>query len=274
MRKLTFSRALRASALAAVFMTGGCALPVGVQVAIFALDGFTLMATQKTIADHGISAASGQDCALYRVVTAREGEGGVCRDSDSGTALAENSGASADDGFAPVIFSDPEADLEYAAAEAAGVIEERRAADALIAAAAPESVTPDVVTPDTAAPAEALAENAAVADTEDAAGAKLREAEITDGRYIVIGTFRTMINAEQLALKRRAFEPRVLVTELRSGSLYRVVIGPYEEGKRRTLTRELAKAGMFDVWAMGVIALDWPNVWAPAPALQIAETGE
>lgn len=47
----------------------GCALPLSVTVASWALDGASYLTTQKSITDHGISFIAGQDCALFRVVT-------------------------------------------------------------------------------------------------------------------------------------------------------------------------------------------------------------
>lgn len=267
MRKQTFVRALRAPAVMAAVLTGGCALPIGVQVAFFAVDGISLAVTEKTVAGHGLSAASGQDCALHRIITSDDGEG-ICRSAD--TALAEASAAGGPAGPAP---SDPAADYEHIAAQAEAELPERPAA-ATQTAAAPETLAPETAAPGAGVQTETT--SAAVADAADAApgddaGVKLHEAAIDEGRYIVIGTYRSMPNAERLALKHRAFEPRVLMTELRSGALYRVVVGPYEEGRRRVLARELAEAGMFDVWAMAVTdEARPPKVWAPAPQLQIA----
>jgi len=57
---------------------GGCAaLPVPVQIASWALDGLSVITTQKSITDHGLSIVSNQDCAIWRGFT----EGEICRDS-------------------------------------------------------------------------------------------------------------------------------------------------------------------------------------------------
>jgi len=66
-------------------LLGGCALPVPVQVVSWALDGFSLLTTKKSLTDHGISALAQQDCALWRGVT----EGSVCREDDPMAILAE-----------------------------------------------------------------------------------------------------------------------------------------------------------------------------------------
>ena len=50
----------------APLLVAGCALPVGVQIATLVADGVFLMTTEKTIADHGISAVTKQHCAVWR----------------------------------------------------------------------------------------------------------------------------------------------------------------------------------------------------------------
>ena len=75
---------------------GACALPVPVQIISWAIDGFSYLATDKTVADHGISMVVDKDCALFRGVT----EGQVCRDEQDNdkpvmTALSQ-SGADLD----------------------------------------------------------------------------------------------------------------------------------------------------------------------------------
>ena len=52
----------------------GCFLPPVISLASLALDIGSFAATGKTVADHGISAAAQEDCALLRVF-----DGGICR---------------------------------------------------------------------------------------------------------------------------------------------------------------------------------------------------
>ena len=56
-------------------LAGGCGLPPALTVASFAADGVSYAATGKSVTDHGISAATGHDCALLRPVT---GDRPVC----------------------------------------------------------------------------------------------------------------------------------------------------------------------------------------------------
>lgn len=49
-------------------LAAGCAVPAAVTVASLAADGVSYVATGKSVTDHGISAATGEDCALLRPV--------------------------------------------------------------------------------------------------------------------------------------------------------------------------------------------------------------
>ncbi len=53
-------------------LLGGCGLPPVLMVASYAIEGVTLLATGKTIADHAISNAMNKDCSLFRDVKGRQ----------------------------------------------------------------------------------------------------------------------------------------------------------------------------------------------------------
>lgn len=66
-------------------MLGGCAMPVGVQVASWAMDGISYIATKKSMTDHGLSIVTQRDCAMWRVVKQEE----ICvKYDDATTAIA------------------------------------------------------------------------------------------------------------------------------------------------------------------------------------------
>ncbi|MEK9754962.1 MAG: SPOR domain-containing protein [Rhodospirillaceae bacterium] len=69
-----------ASALLAPLALGACGLPIGVQIASLFADGVSYLTTDKSLTDHGISAVTGEDCALWRGV---EGNS-ICRADDGG----------------------------------------------------------------------------------------------------------------------------------------------------------------------------------------------
>jgi len=78
-----------AAVLCSAVLLSGCALPLPVQVAGWLLDGASVLTTDKTIADHGLSMVAGQDCSIWRGF--RDGE--VCRDERDGTLVAAASAA-------------------------------------------------------------------------------------------------------------------------------------------------------------------------------------
>jgi len=85
----------RVAALGAgALLLGGCALPLPVQVASWALDGISYIATQKSVADHGISMVANKDCAVLRGLL---DDGYICRDIDGATGVAVASRAGATD---------------------------------------------------------------------------------------------------------------------------------------------------------------------------------
>jgi hypothetical protein len=50
----------------------GCVLPAGVVIASYAADGVSYVATGKSVTDHGLSVATGHDCALLRPILKRK----------------------------------------------------------------------------------------------------------------------------------------------------------------------------------------------------------
>jgi len=83
--------------LALCLLLSGCALPVPLKIASWAVDGISYLTTQKSVLDHGLSAMNGQDCAVLRMAT----EGKACRnhtpgvDFDGDLALQASGGFSA-----------------------------------------------------------------------------------------------------------------------------------------------------------------------------------
>lgn len=49
-------------------LLSGCGLPPALMIASYAADGVSYVATGKSVSDHGISAVTGRDCAVWRVI--------------------------------------------------------------------------------------------------------------------------------------------------------------------------------------------------------------
>ena len=67
-------------------LLSGCAMPVPMRIASLAADGISYITTQKSVMDNGLSAVSGQDCAMLRLAT----EGKACRDRAPGVGFDTN----------------------------------------------------------------------------------------------------------------------------------------------------------------------------------------
>ena len=72
-----------------VLLLGGCALPIPIQVASWALDGISYLVTEKSVADHGLSMLAQKDCAVLRGLL---DDGEICRDNDDATTLLADRG--------------------------------------------------------------------------------------------------------------------------------------------------------------------------------------
>ena len=90
------SKAYRfAGAVAAPLLIAGCGMPIGFQIASLLADTISVITTDKTLTDHGISAVTEKDCALWRTVEGND----ICRETDdTDTILADAS-------FIPPAFS-------------------------------------------------------------------------------------------------------------------------------------------------------------------------
>ena len=75
--------------LPCVLVVQGCALPVPVRLASWAIDGIVLVATKKSVPEHGISMIAQKDCSFLRGVMEQK----FCIDlPDQGTAIAAADG--------------------------------------------------------------------------------------------------------------------------------------------------------------------------------------
>ena len=82
----------RALILVAPLLVAGCALPLPVRVASWAIDVVSYMTTRKSITDHGISLVMERDCAVWRMVTDRR----VC-DETAPDVVVASSGAESEE---------------------------------------------------------------------------------------------------------------------------------------------------------------------------------
>lgn len=263
-------------------LLGGCALPVPIQVASWAIDIISVVTTEKSITDHGLSALTSKDCALYRAVT--EDDNVVCRDIDDrkdvmtadagqdAKALADKDILPAAPGFDTIEAQVAKADTvpvpDQAAAQSSDIVikpvpgdEQPVAVNIDLAALQPVTENTDrpfvrftqpkvdvVQVPATALQTAALQ-----------TGALPSAAEPKEGFYYVIGSFRGSERAKRHMQAFRSLVPAVLHGKIgRDGrDVYRVVVGPFDAQERTGAFRRIKRAGIADTWAIRVSPKDW-----------------
>jgi len=291
---------------AGVLLLGGCALPVPIQIASWALDGISYLATEKSVADHGLSMVAQQDCAVLRGLLS---EGEFCRDiKDSTTVVVDNgSGKSPSDSrkglvenggteIASLSQIESLANFETASGvengdvkASAGVASAQHEKDITEIAWSLDSVeypleisvmeepAPEVSAPDEFAFSFRLAidewqtQASAMAAKEIAPMAEQADSKVgepTVGLYFVIGSFRQHKNARDLRQQFQALTPSVLSAKLEHGTLYRVVVGPFGQRDAKEVHRSIFKAGISDSWAIRIEPGQWSMAMVDPPALK------
>ncbi len=296
---------------AGILFLGGCALPVPVQIASWALDGISYMLTEKSVADHGISVLAQKDCAVLRGLL---DPGEFCRDfDDTATALADggdygvlfSSGetdAAPDGDIAGDIDEDIAAIAEFETAAGGPTEEGARTnarpvladgvdtAAALISAAVAfedsaslDAYPAEVVVLDQAVDELAI-QQAALGDVEDLAPVRTfagaigewqaKTTQVADngnepaaGFYFVIGSFREHANARKLRSRYRALTPSVLSAKLDKATVFRVVVGPFDQDQAKDFHKRIFRAGISDSWAIRVKPGEWSMAMVDPPAI-------
>ena len=243
----------------APLVLGGCILPVGVQVASMIADGISLVTTDKTLTDHGLSAVTEQDCAMWRVINGEE----VCRDYEQGpvmTADAEGKDVKPAEGmpWRPVEVSYP---LVNADDMALSVEPKIQVADlAFVTASDKPAVTPTVAKIPTVP-----TQPAKITRTHEPAPDPV--AVRTQGRiFFVIASFSRINGAERFARRTAVLETQVLAGTARGKSVYRVAVGPVAMTRRPDVKAKLLDASFTDMWAL---TLKNPKVVVEVAALTL-----
>jgi hypothetical protein len=262
-------------------------------VASWIIDGISFLATEKSIADHGVSFVAQKDCAMWRgfkgETFCREDTEGVYafwdtdESGDSGD-LAENSTPGGQEGSAE--------DLAAFETAAGAPVEEKDAAPgaALPDVPVPEATAPgsfDAARPEPMRPVAAVPEIAAPEAASDIpvtlqpetplaavpepvfylsrffqtlvapADPPVTEQSGGGDMYYVIGSFRRIIEAERLAERHFNLEPAVIVAIQNGRQNFRVVVGPYIPADEVLLRRAISRTGISNIWAMRFDPVEW-----------------
>ena len=244
----------------AIFFTSGCALPVPIQVASWALDGVSYIVTEKSVTDHGLSAVAQKDCAVWRGVT----DGELCREwgEKGDTLLASVSGfvdMSVPYGAINRAEIPTHSDLspsKHNVTEVRSIMNKQNELDPVD----PLDGVSIILTKLENTESKLMSSrdgNQRHPSVRPLAGDPDGRDEPVEGIYFVIGSFRNYGNAKTLAASHGRLLPTVLTPKLNSAPVYRVVVGPAEPGHEKALHSKIAGIGLSDTWAIRVQSGDW-----------------
>lgn len=262
-------------------LLSGCALPIPIQVASWAIDIISIATTEKSLADHGLSALTQQDCALYRVVTEADGE--ICHEVDGRTDVmtAEADQPAAARSLKRAGGRAGGLRFEAIETEVANSQDEAISSGEVQIASAPEPVAvpsagvdavaeqPVKVNIDLAAlqpmaeeidrPFMRLAVEGAPVQTVAALPPVDALPKPQAGFYYVIGSFRGSDRAKRHMQTYGMLTPSVLHGRIGTDGreVYRVVVGPFNAQERSVAVRRIKRAGIADSWAIRVSPKDW-----------------
>jgi hypothetical protein len=211
-----------------VLFLSACVLPPSVQIASWVADGVSYIITQKSLTDHGISFITQRDCALWRGI---KGEA-ICRDPGGGTvAVAANDGE--------------EVALAGFETAAGGPPRDGGKTPEGIFTAAKNAGEPFAV------PVRAAPWATAVVARQRGFLRKVPPVEPTaqSGLFYVIGSFRRLDFAQALVQRQGALNARLVDVSVGGSRLYRVVVGPFDQGRQYYVYRRIAEAGIDGAWA-------------------------
>lgn len=231
-------------AIVACFGLGGCVMPPVVSYGSLAMDGVSYAATGKSVSDHALSAATEQDCAMWRVVSEQQidavcqkpGATVVAEDGDDGGAWSFIAGLFSGDDKTPTgglvddVIESPATgfgDIDPAKIRATPVV-------------TPVAVTAPVVEPVVVEPLV----NIPLVDMPPAAATANRKAI-----YLVLGSFATVDRAENLASRVPGVTTAIAPALVGEERYFRLVAGPFEANETGDAEQRLTAAGINNVWA-------------------------
>ena len=221
------------SIISCAIILSGCAMPLPFQIASWALDGISYIATEKSVTDHGISIVTQKDCALLRVVQGDD----ICSTNDiRGTiALSET-------GYADTV---DEITVMGVGREKANTL--------VVAETETNSQLPKVSTSNYLNVQPKSAENPRLLILGERVWSDRLDADM----YYVVGSFFNRDYAQSLISKYSDLGPAVLVSLLNGNKIYRVAVGPFKRYQRRDVKQSIEKSGIRSAWAIQIDHKKW-----------------
>ncbi|MDP6172573.1 MAG: SPOR domain-containing protein, partial [Rhodospirillales bacterium] len=224
-----------AAALGLPLVLGACGLPLGVQIASFVADGISIVATDKTLGDHGLSMVAQKDCALWRGLKGDE----ICRTAEPDIFLAKSGKAL----------------VETETAEAQAELGDEELAAMDLAAGAEDQPTAPAPAPAITAPVKTVAVAALTRPVQPdlpPVTSRAAPARTGGGIFYVIASYRKIDRARHMAQRQPGLGAKILTGNVKGRPVYRVAIGPVAKTLRRRTRKRLAKAGFSDAWKLAL----------------------
>ena len=214
----------------------GCTMPGSLQMATWALDGISFLATDKSLTDHGISFVVQKDCALWRGFKGEE----ICSDFDGNESIAV-AAANTDE------IDDYMNSIDALGQENSFAIGKK----AIIVKDKVDEPDPEI--------SLLKVQHDLKKDIENDRGhgaIKARKFQNLN-TYIIIGSFSNPDNAYRLKIKHIALNPIVLASHLDGGDIYRVAVGPLSGHQKIDASKKLKKLGIKNAWEMRLNQSKW-----------------
>jgi hypothetical protein len=241
---IRFYRILFASTLAPLVL-GGCIFPASVQIASFIADGISLVTTDKTLGDHGLSAVTNRDCAVWRAVNGED----ICRDEEPGDS--------------PVMVADAGSDAAIESEDLSPIVAPaNRLVDAedvnLVRTLKIEIASLEPIESPTAQAFFSDLKEAPIASAAPAAKTSPSESPILTpaavkpegGTFFVIASFSRLPGATRFARRHTALATQVIAGTTKGKTVYRVATGPIGKSQRPAMRAKLADSGFDDAWTL------------------------
>ncbi len=226
---MRLAKVLRLFSVLALLALGGCGMPVAVQIVSLLADGVSLLATEKSVSDHGLSALTNQDCAVWRGF---KGES-ICQDySPAPVIIASQEPANRSES----VFED-DFDSEW--------VDSRSITDPSAMPTKPWTVAVEI-----GETLEAPAVRRAPQQIASAPQSRPSYAPQNGGYFYVIASYFKPADAERFAGGHPSFTPIVISGTAKGRRVYRVAVGPLIKDKRPTVRAKLKHAGIPDAWGL------------------------
>ena len=207
----------RMTAVGTLLFLGACALPIPYQIASLVADGVSLITTDKTVADHGISMVMERDCSFMRSMQ----DGKICRDYAGETESID------DEVFRALAMDRSVGETENVSGVPDG-------SDALVSLANGRDVADDLASFETAAGSAA-------------------DVQPTAGTYWIIGSFARMEDASRMAQTYDSLTPEVVPGTARGRKVWRVAVASdSSESNGGAIQHHIRDLGIRDAWLLKI----------------------